>query len=181
ALERALRKARQRVALLVALADLAGDWPLETVTRTLSDFAARAVDLSASLHARRLAQTGAVALSGGDALADSGIIILGMGKLGAHELNYSSDVDLIVFYDGEKLRAREPDRLRQLMVRLTQSTISSLSTRTADGYVFRTDLRLRPDPASTPAPVSVLAAEVYYESLGQHWERAPLIEARPVP
>jgi len=177
--ERALRRARQRLALIVALADLAGDWPLETVTRTLSAFAGRAVDIAATLHARRLARSGAITLAG-DGLEGSGIIVLGMGKLGADELNYSSDVDLVVFYDAEKLAAREPDRLRQNMVRLTQSTMSSLSTRTADGYVFRTDLRLRPDPASTPAAVSVLAAEVYYETRGQNWERAAMIKARPV-
>jgi [glutamine synthetase] adenylyltransferase / [glutamine synthetase]-adenylyl-L-tyrosine phosphorylase len=179
AIERALRRAKQRVALIVALADLAGDWPLETVTRTLSDFAGRATDIAVSLQARRLARTGAIALPG-QGLEGSGIIILGMGKLGAFELNYSSDVDLIVLYDPERLAAREPDRLRQNMVRLTQSTMGSLSTRTADGYVFRTDLRLRPDPASTPAAVSVLAAEVYYESMGQNWERAAMIKARPV-
>ena len=179
AAERALRRAKQRVALVVALADLTGDWPLETVTRTLSEFAARAVDIAALLHARRLARAGAIAL-GARGLEGSGIIILGMGKLGAFELNYSSDVDLIVFYDPEKLAAPEPDRLRQTMVRLTQGTMQSLSTRTADGYVFRTDLRLRPDPASTPAAVSVLAAEVYYETMGQNWERAAMIKARPV-
>ncbi len=178
--ERALRRAKQRVGLIAALADLAGAWPLETVTRTLSEFAGRAVDIAARLHARRLAQTGAITLAGGDGLDGSGIIVLGMGKLGAFELNYSSDVDLVVFYDPDKLAAREPDRLRQHMVRLTQSTMGSLSTRTADGYVFRTDLRLRPDPASTPAAVSVLAAEVYYETMGQNWERAAMIKARPV-
>ena len=177
--ERALRVAKRRVSLVTALADLAADWPLETVTRTLSEFAGRAVDLAAGLHARRLARTGAIAL-GPRGLAGSGIIILGMGKLGAFELNYSSDVDLIVFYDPETLAAREPDRLRQHMVRLTQSAMQSLSNRTADGYVFRTDLRLRPDPASTPAAVSVLAAEVYYETMGQNWERAAMIKARPV-
>jgi glutamate-ammonia-ligase adenylyltransferase len=179
AVERALRRAKQRVALVAALADLSGDWPLETVTRTLSEFAGRAVDIAALLHARRLARAGAITLKAGG-LEDSGIIILGMGKLGAFELNYSSDVDLIVFYDPEKLAASEPDRLRQTMVRFTQATMQSLSTRTADGYVFRTDLRLRPDPASTPAAVSILAAEVYYETMGQNWERAAMIKARPV-
>ncbi|MFO0987744.1 MAG: glutamine-synthetase adenylyltransferase [Alphaproteobacteria bacterium] len=177
--ERALRLAKRRVALVTALADLTADWPLETVTRTLSEFAGRAADIAAQLHARRLARAGAIALAG-PGLDGSGIIILGMGKLGAFELNYSSDVDLIVFYDPEKLAAPEPDRLRQHMVRFTQNAMQSLSNRTADGYVFRTDLRLRPDPASTPAAVSVLAAEVYYETMGQNWERAAMIKARPV-
>jgi glutamate-ammonia-ligase adenylyltransferase len=179
AVERALRRAKQRVALIAALADLACDWPLETVTRILSEFAGRAADIAALLHARRLARAGAIALRG-SGLEGSGIIILGMGKLGAFELNYSSDVDLVVFYDPETLAAPEPDRLRQNMVRFTQATMQSLSNRTADGYVFRTDLRLRPDPASTPAAVSILAAEVYYETMGQNWERAAMIKARPV-
>ncbi|MBL8665557.1 MAG: bifunctional [glutamine synthetase] adenylyltransferase/[glutamine synthetase]-adenylyl-L-tyrosine phosphorylase [Candidatus Odyssella sp.] len=177
--ERALRIAKRRVSLVTALADLTADWPLETVTRTLSEFAGRAADIAARIHARRLARAGAIALAG-PGLDGSGIIILGMGKLGAFELNYSSDVDLIVFYDPEKLAAPEPDRLRQHMVRFTQNAMQSLSNRTADGYVFRTDLRLRPDPASTPAAVSVLAAEVYYETMGQNWERAAMIKARPV-
>ncbi|MCW5770249.1 MAG: bifunctional [glutamine synthetase] adenylyltransferase/[glutamine synthetase]-adenylyl-L-tyrosine phosphorylase, partial [Rhodospirillaceae bacterium] len=111
---------------------------------------------------------------------DSGLIVLAMGKYGARELNYSSDIDLIFFYDPEAIKAREPDRLRQMMVRLTQNTVGSLSRRTADGYVFRTDLRLRPDPGSTPAAVSVYAAENYYESMGQNWERAAMIKARPI-
>src|SRR5262249_45205939 len=97
--ERALRRAKQRVALLGALADLAGDWPLEKVTRALSDFAAHAVDIAVGLHAGRLARTGAVVLPRANTLEDSGIIVLGMGKLGAFELNYSSDVDLVVLYD----------------------------------------------------------------------------------
>ncbi|MGH7005093.1 MAG: bifunctional [glutamine synthetase] adenylyltransferase/[glutamine synthetase]-adenylyl-L-tyrosine phosphorylase, partial [Alphaproteobacteria bacterium] len=179
AVERALRIAKRRVALVVALADLSAAWPLETVTRALSDFAGRATDIAVTLHARVLARTGAIALTPGADLARSGIIILGMGKLGAHELNYSSDIDLVFFYDPEALKAREPDRLRQQMVRLTQNTVSSLSQRTADGYVFRTDLRLRPDPGATPAAVSILAAEVYYETMGQNWERAAMIKARP--
>jgi glutamate-ammonia-ligase adenylyltransferase len=180
AAERALRRAKTRVALITALADLSGAWPLETVTRTLSDFAARAVDLAATLHAGALARTGAIALAPGPGLAGSGIIVLGMGKLGAHELNYSSDIDLIFFYDPERLSAREPDRLRRNMVRLTQDIVGSLSRRTAEGYVFRTDLRLRPDPGATPAAVSTLAAEVYYETMGQNWERAAMIKARPI-
>jgi len=180
AVERALRVAKRRLALAVALADLSGAWPLETVTRALSDFAGRATDIAIGVHARALARTGAIALAPGPGLAGSGIIILGMGKLGADELNYSSDIDLVFFYDPEALRSREPDRLRQNMVRLTQNTVGSLSRRTAEGYVFRTDLRLRPDPGATPAAVSIRAAEVYYENMGQNWERAAMIKARPV-
>ncbi len=179
--EEALRRTKRRVALITALADLGGVWPLERVTRALSDFAGRAIDIAACVHAREMAKHGLIDLgNGGDPIADSGIIVLGMGKLGAFELNYSSDVDLIVLYDSLKSRVRDRDRLGKTMVRLTHLVVGSLSQRTADGYVFRADLRLRPDPASTAAAISTLAAEVYYESMGQNWERAALIKARPV-
>jgi glutamate-ammonia-ligase adenylyltransferase len=103
-----------------------------------------------------------------------------MGKLGARELNYSSDIDLIVLYDPEAIRTDAPDSLQTNIVRLTRNMVRLMDERTADGYVFRTDLRLRPDPAATPLAISVLAAETYYESLGQNWERAAMIKARPV-
>src|SRR3546814_19738721 len=103
-----------------------------------------------------------------------------MGKLGAHELNYSSDVDLILLYDDERVRTTKPDRLNQTFVRVARNLVRLMSERTADGYVFRTDLRLRPDPASTPLAMSTRAAEAYYESLGQNWERQARLKARPV-
>jgi glutamate-ammonia-ligase adenylyltransferase len=181
ATERALRIAKRRISLVAALADLGGAWPVERVTAVLSDLADRTTDIAAACHARALVRQGALApLPEPHPLAASGIIILGMGKLGAHELNYSSDIDLVVLYDPLKVPAPEIDRLGKTMVRLTQLVMGSLSRRTADGYVFRTDLRLRPDPGATPPAVSTLAAEAYYESMGQNWERAAMIKARPV-
>ena len=103
-----------------------------------------------------------------------------MGKYGAHELNYSSDIDLIVFFDAEIAPLGETIEPGRFFVRLTRDLVHILQERTADGYVFRTDLRLRPDPASTQAAISTAAAFRYYESLGQNWERAALIKARPV-
>src|SRR5205823_3573117 len=98
-----------------------------------------------------------------------------MGKMGARELNYSSDVDLIVFYDPAALvPGTEP---AAFCVRLTRALVRLLQERTADGYVFRVDLRLRPDPASTQIAISTAAALDYYESRGQNWERAALIKA----
>jgi [glutamine synthetase] adenylyltransferase / [glutamine synthetase]-adenylyl-L-tyrosine phosphorylase len=180
-LDRALRRAKRRVALTVGLADLAGLWPLETVTGTLSAFARRATDAALWWHYSAGARLGwwAPPPAGGD-LAGSGVFILGMGKLGADELNYSSDIDLIALYDPEAIDTAEPERLRERMIRVTQDVVATLSQRTADGYVFRTDLRLRPDPGSTPIAISVRAAETYYESFGQNWERAAMIKARPV-
>ena len=110
--------------------------------------------------------------------AGSGYVVLAMGKMGAFELNYSSDIDLIVFYDPAAPALPEDAEPATLFVRLTQRLVKLLQERTADGYVFRTDLRLRPDPASTPIAISTAAGLSYYESAGQNWERAAMIKAR---
>src|SRR3546814_9297322 len=103
-----------------------------------------------------------------------------MGKLGGGELNYSSDIDLIVLYDDVRVRTSKPDDMSRTFIRLPRDLVRIMEERTADGYVFRTDLRLRPDPAATPPAVSVTAAETYYGSMAQHWERAAMVKARPV-
>jgi glutamate-ammonia-ligase adenylyltransferase len=110
----------------------------------------------------------------------SGLIVLGVGKLGGEELNYSSDIDLILLYDAARLGGRAQDGVQSLFGRLARDLVRILDERTGDGYVFRTDLRLRPDPRSTPLAISVAAALTYYETVGQNWERAALIKARPV-
>jgi glutamate-ammonia-ligase adenylyltransferase len=102
-----------------------------------------------------------------------------MGKMGADELNYSSDVDLIVFYDPANVTLAGGAEPALLFVRLTRRLVKLLQERTVDGYVYRTDLRLRPDPASTQIAISTAAALIYYESTGQNWERAALIKAAP--
>src|SRR5581483_11503904 len=106
-------------------------------------------------------------------------LVLAMGKMGSNELNYSSDIDLIVFYDAAcpaLLSGTEP---AAFYVRLTRGLVKFLQERTPDGYVFRTDLRLRPDPSSTQIAISTASALDYYESVGLNWERAALIKARP--
>ncbi|HSK42230.1 MAG TPA: bifunctional [glutamine synthetase] adenylyltransferase/[glutamine synthetase]-adenylyl-L-tyrosine phosphorylase, partial [Arenibaculum sp.] len=110
----------------------------------------------------------------------SGLIILAMGKFGARELNYSSDIDLIVLYDDHVVQTTQPDNMARTFIRLARDLGRIMEERTKDGYVFRTDLRLRPDPGATPLAVSISAAEAYYGSLGQNWERAAMIKARPV-
>jgi [glutamine synthetase] adenylyltransferase / [glutamine synthetase]-adenylyl-L-tyrosine phosphorylase len=180
-LARLLRVARRRVALSVAVADIASAWPLEKITGALSDFAEAALGCCAAHLLRAAAANGAFTLiDADDPERGSGLVILGMGKLGARELNYSSDIDLIVLYDHEIIHCERPDDLQNQFVRLTRNLIRLMDARTVDGYVLRTDLRLRPDPGATPLAVSVLAAETYYESLGQNWERAAMIKARPV-
>ena len=181
ALMKGLRIAKRQAALSIALADITGQWTLEQVTQGLSALAERSLQVAADHLLRALAKQGKIPLANPDNPSEgSGLVILGMGKLGARELNYSSDIDLIVFYDDELPLYADIESLRQPMVRLTQDLVQIIEARTVDGYVFRTDLRLRPDPGATPVAVSVAAAESYYTSVGQNWERAAMIKARPV-
>ena len=100
-------------------------------------------------------------------MALNGFVVLAMGKAGAGELNYSSDVDLIVFYDLERIEPAAGVEPQGFFVRLTRDLVQLLAERTGDGYVFRTDLRLRPDPGATQMALSTEAALIYYESFGQ--------------
>jgi [glutamine synthetase] adenylyltransferase / [glutamine synthetase]-adenylyl-L-tyrosine phosphorylase len=181
ALMRDLRLARRRVALAVAIADVAGAWGLAQVTAALSDFADRALRLATSHLLAVAHDRGELGLPHPEEPERaSGYILIAMGKLGARELNYSSDIDLIALYDREKVRYSGRRTLQDCFVRITHGLVRLLQDRTAEGYVFRVDLRLRPDPASTPPALSLRAAETYYESMGQNWERAAMIKARPV-
>jgi len=180
-LKRLLRVAKRRMALLTGLADIANFWTAETVMTRLSEFADTALRLSVDVLLRHAAKDGKLTLADPkDPSLHSGFIVLAMGKLGAGELNYSSDVDLIVLYDCERADLQDDADVQRFFERLTRSLVAILEERTVDGYVFRTDLRLRPDPGATPIALSVAAAETYYESTGQNWERAAFIKARPV-
>lgn len=180
-LMRHLRQAKARVALAVAHGDLVEAWPVMRTTMALSDFAERALSAAAA-HALRLgARQGELTLAhDDDPERDSGLVILGMGKLGGGELNYSSDIDLIVFYDSETARPTQKRGPTETYVRVTKTLVKILQERTKDGYVFRVDLALRPDPGAMPVAISTDAAEIYYQSLGQNWERSAMIKAKPV-
>jgi [glutamine synthetase] adenylyltransferase / [glutamine synthetase]-adenylyl-L-tyrosine phosphorylase len=176
-----LRIAKRRAALIIALADIAELWPLARITGALSALADAALGAAWRHLLVGAAKLGQLVLPYPDEPErDCGVIVLGMGKLGAFELNYSSDIDLIILFDAERMEYRGRDDIQSLMARLARDLVKLLEERTTDGYVFRTDLRLRPDPASTPPAVSIAAAEGYYGSLGQNWERAAMIKARPV-
>ncbi len=176
-----LRRARRRIALLTAIADITGQWPLHRITGSLSKFADIATNVATAHLLRTAAAQGALSLNNEEnPNLGSGYFVLGMGKLGAHELNYSSDIDLIVLFDPEKVTTEDPMALRQTFVRATRSLMRIFDERTEEGYVFRTDLRLRPDPSATPLAISVEAATEYYESMGQNWERAAMIKARTI-
>ena len=181
ALMRRLRIAKRRVALVAAVAELVSAWSLEQQTGALSRFAEAALGAALRHLLRQAAISGPIGLSStDDPERDSGLIVLGMGKLGGYELNYSSDIDLILLYDPRCARVSARDGIQSFFARLARGLGRILDERTGDGYVFRTDLRLRPDPASTPPALSVAAALAYYESVGQNWERAALIKARAV-
>ena len=176
---RLLRRLKAEAALLIALADIGGVWPVMRATRALTDLADSAVDAAARFVLAEAARAGRLTPKDKARPQDgSGYIVLAMGKMGAFELNYSSDIDLIVFYDAGAPAVPEEAAPAALFVRLTQRLVKLLQERTADGYVFRTDLRLRPDPASTAIAISTAAAISYYESVGQNWERAAMIKAR---
>ncbi len=177
---RILRQAKNRIAFLIALADLGGIWDVDEATRRLSQAADVFTGLAVRFLLMRATQSGQFLPQ--DAAAPdkgSGLIVLAMGKYGACELNYSSDIDLIVFFDRDSAPLAAGVVPASFFVRLTRDLVHIMQEQTADGYVFRTDLRLRPDPASTQAAISTDAAFRYYESLGQNWERAALIKARP--
>ncbi len=181
AARRALRQARRRTALAVALADIAGIWGFEAVTGALSRFADAACSAALRVLLTRLASRGALAPADPENPAEgSGLIVLGLGKLGGRELNYSSDIDLILLYDPDRVPAQKPYEIQSHFLRLARSFIAMLSERTLDGMAFRVDLRLRPDPISTPLAISTQFAERYYENRGQTWERIALVKARPV-
>ena len=181
AAKRALRIYKCEVALLTALADLGGVWPVMTVTRVLSECADAAVATAVRFLFRIANESGVWrAADPEQPERESGYFVLAMGKHGAFELNYSSDIDLIVFFDRDRSRLAGDGDLQSFLVRLTRDLVLLLEERTPDGYVFRTDLRLRPDAGATQIALSTAAAHGYYENVGQNWERAAMIKARPV-
>jgi len=177
----ALRHARRRTALAVGMAEISRAWDVEKVTGTLSHFADLALETAATHLLRAGHIAGEIVLPDPEMpTRDCGFIVLGMGKLGARELNYSSDIDLILLFERDRIAYAGKTSVQEFFIRLARRLVRILEERTRDGYVFRTDLRLRPDPGSTPPVLSTIAAETYYESTGQNWERAAMIKARPV-
>ena len=163
---RVMRQAKAQTHLSLAAHDLSGQMQVMEVTRALSEFADACIDASMRVA---LAKRG---------LGGHGLFAIALGKMGAYELNYSSDIDFVAYYDpnlfdgGDRSPGESAQRVFRDVVRMMEEV-------TPDGYVFRTDLRLRPDPSSTPLAVSTAMAEVYYESVGQNWERMVWIKARP--
>ena len=181
AVGRALRRNRAEHALLLALADIGGVWRLARITAALSDFADASVGAAVDAMLLQAAAAGRFRPADpAEPQAGSGLVVLGLGKLGGRELNYSSDIDLIVFFDPEAAPLKQGLEPTPFFTRLAQGVSKLLQERTGDGYVHRVDYRLRPDPGSTPTAMSLSSAYVYYETTGQNWERAAFIKARAI-
>ncbi|WP_106206725.1 glutamine-synthetase adenylyltransferase [Aliiruegeria haliotis] len=179
-LKSGLREAKRRVALYTGLADLAGVWSLEQVTGALTDFADLSVDLAMKgVLSREMERGKFPGQTAEDLPLAGGMVALAMGKMGAGELNYSSDIDLIMLFDDSRYPDGDYLEARAGFIKATRKMTALLSEITGEGYVWRTDLRLRPDPSVTPVCLSMEAAERYYESVGRTWERAAHIKARP--
>ena len=174
-----LRRMKSEAALLIALCDIGGVWPVMRVTAALTDLAVSSVQAALRFLLRQEIARGRMTASDHDRPEEgSGLIVLAMGKMGAGELNYSSDIDLIVFFDPAATSLVADIEPAPFFVRTTQALARLLQQRSGDGYVFRVDLRLRPDPASTQVAISTDAALHYYEREGRTWERAAMIKAR---
>ncbi len=165
----ALRRERLALALALAIGDLAGAFPLARVTGELSDFADRAMDAAIAAGIRRRAPDAEPA----------GFLALALGKHGARELNYSSDIDPILLYDPALLPRRERDEPGEAADRVARAVVETLARVTDEGYVFRVDLRLRPASEVSPPAIPIEAALSHYESSALAWERAAFIRARP--
>ncbi len=178
---RVLRLARRKVALLIGLADIGGVWSIEEVMEALSAFADTATSAALRQALRSAAARGELRLSNrARPEAGCGLAVLALGKHGARELNFSSDIDLMLFFDPEASSVPEGRTPAIEFVRVARKLVRLLQEYTEDGYVLRVDLRLRPDPGSTAIAISFPAAFDYYATVGQNWERAALIKARPV-
>ncbi|MFT3989756.1 bifunctional [glutamine synthetase] adenylyltransferase/[glutamine synthetase]-adenylyl-L-tyrosine phosphorylase [Aestuariivirga sp.] len=173
---RALRIAKARAHLLIAVADVGRAWDVDGVTRALTIFADACLQAAVKWLLNDAVQSGKSARAD---IAGCGYVALAMGKHGAFELNYSSDIDLIVLFDAMENCLDPGVEPGMFFVRMTRRLVSIMQDVTEDGYVFRTDLRLRPDPRATQVAISIEAAAIYYESQGQNWERAAMIKARP--
>lgn len=176
-----LRKYKQATSLSIALWDIADAVSQQTILAALSQAAEISVEAGLRhLIAREIVSGKCNFEAPEKGLEGLGFVLLGMGKLGAWELNYSSDIDLIALYDQDASALADGQEPSVFWVRLIKRLVRLMQERTGDGYVYRMDLRLRPDPGSTPLAVSMAGALQYYEGTGQNWERAALIKARPI-
>ena len=180
AFARLLRGAKRRASLTAALAEIAGAWPLDQVAAALSRLADAVLAGALDHLLREAAARGTLAPPDRDEPMASGLTVFGVGGLGAGELTYSSELGLLVLFDPERVRHLGRGEPAETLHRLVRDLAALLGERTDEGCVYRTDLKFRPNTGATPLALSTAAAEQYYESHGQNWERAEMIKARPV-
>ncbi|VAW19515.1 Glutamate-ammonia-ligase adenylyltransferase [hydrothermal vent metagenome] len=179
-LARAMRQTKSKIALLAAIAETSGVWTTAQASKALSDLADASLEAGLDFLMRAAARRKKLVLEQDEVnAANCGLAIFAMGKHGGQELNYSSDIDIVAFFDPRANVLAEPEEASKFYSRLVRQLASLMEERSEYGYVFRTDLRLRPDPGSTPVALSLDAALTYYEGRGQNWERAAWIKARP--
>lgn len=178
-LSKILRDAKGQTALIVAIAETGKIWPPKQAAIALSNLADACLQAALNFLVAE-AQTRGKFVSETPLTADNcGLCVLALGKHGGLELNYSSDIDVVTFFDPNFGLLADPHDASKTYSRIVQRLATLMQERNEHGYVFRTDLRLRPDPGSTPVAISVDAALTYYEGRGQNWERAAWIKARP--
>ena len=176
-LGRTLRDFRKQEMLRIAWRDLAGWSQLDEVLYDLSALA----DACVTTALDTLGSTALQRLRPASKKMSSGLVVLGMGKLGARELNFSSDIDLIFSYpNGEPGWQRKQQSAEEFYLQLGQQLIRILDEQTEHGFVFRVDMRLRPYGDSGPLVASFDAMTDYYQLQGREWERYAMIKARPV-
>ena len=172
-----LRQAKLKISLLVALAEVGGVLTPKQSTFFLANFADVALEACLTFLIRQAASEGKLNEEN-ITVKNCGLAIFALGKHGGGELNYSSDIDIVAFYDPQKNVLEQPENAQKFYTKIMRSVFKLMDERTVEGYVFRTDLRLRPDPGSTPIAISFDGALAYYEARGQNWERAAWIKAR---
>ena len=181
ALLQRLQAAKRRALLTVALADIAGAWQQEEVAAALTRFADAAVACTLGQLLEEAAARGTLVPVDRDQPSSAcGLAVFGVGALGAGEITYSSQLNLFVLFDPERVQHRGRGEPTETLHRLVRDLATLLGERTDDGCLYRIDLKFRPNMGATPLALSIAAAEQYYESHGQNWERAAMIKARPV-
>ena len=187
-LQEALRLFKAREYLRIGLRDLMGLADLVEVMAEISDLASACLQGSYEASSSMLKKEYGIPLYTDevDGQKEADFVILGMGKFGGRELNFSSDIDLIFLYRSDKGETSGTEEgknmvpLHQYFIKLGKMIIKAMNEVTKDGFVFRVDMDLRPEGQSGDLACSLRSAEIYYESWGQTWERSAMLKARPV-
>ncbi len=173
------RLLKTQMAFNIALDDLTGVSDFTTTTQQITIMAEQLIQQCLQFTLLKMRDLFDITANDINA-TDCGFTIIALGKLGASELNYSSDVDLLLLYDDTKFTPKNQARAEQIIQQFVVYFIDLIEKRTYEGYLFRTDLRLRPNPSTTPPAIKIGTALIYYESIARNWERMVMIRANPI-